>query len=241
MVAAGLNPYQLVRYRTRGYVAVRKRFGPSDVAVWRAECDRLWDAVIGQGDGARIQYRGHDNGEAIPDRIDPLLDISSRFRRLARDPRILDTVRSALGGAAIVMKGKLIAKRPGTHGYGTHQDFPYWKPMGVPADHLLTVQVAVDPSTPETGGVEFWPAHHLATLPAPPDRPLDVDEHALAGEEPELIPLGAGDLLLFHSLAPHRSAANRSQHSRRAIFLTYARAEYEGIAEKYATAGLARG
>lgn len=224
MAPAGLNPYQLTRYRSRGYVAVRGRFGPAEVALWQAECDRLWEALAQQPGEGRIQFRGHQNGTEIADRIDPLLDVSPVFRRMSRDPRIVAAVEGALEGTAKVVKAKLIAKRPGTHGYGLHQDFPYWQHLGMPADHLLTIQVAIDPATEMNGGVELWPGRHREILPAPPENPLDVAESAVATKEAELIPLSTGDLLLFHSLAPHRSAPNRSTEPRRAVFVTYGRA-----------------
>jgi ectoine hydroxylase-related dioxygenase (phytanoyl-CoA dioxygenase family) len=88
------------------------------------------------------------------------------------------------------------------------------------------VQVAIDPSTDENGGVELWPSKHREILPPPAENPLDVAESAVALDEAELIPLGAGDLLFFHSLVPHRSAPNKSNQSRRAVFITYGRLAY---------------
>lgn len=224
MAPAILNPYQIARYRTRGYVAVRGRFEPEEVALWWAECDRLWASLAMQPSNSRVQFRGHANGMAVADRIDPLLDVSPVFRRLARDARIVAAVESALEGKSKVVKAKLITKRPGTHGYGLHQDFPYWQEMGFTADQMLTVQIAIDPSSEENGGVELWPGMHREILPAPPENPRDVAETAVAIDEAELIPLSSGDLLMFHSLAPHRSAPNHSKQSRRAVFVTYGKA-----------------
>jgi len=224
MASAGLNPYQIARYRTRGYVAVRGRFDADDVALWQAECDRLWQALAVRPGDNRVQFREHANGTAIADRIDPLLDVSPVFRRVARDARIVAAVDSALGGTSKVIKAKLITKRPGTHGYGLHQDFPYWQHMGLLAESLLTVQVAIDAADETNGGVELWPGLHREILPPAPENHLDVAPGAVADKESELIPLDTGDLLLFHSLAPHRSAPNRSKQSRRAVFVTYGKA-----------------
>jgi ectoine hydroxylase-related dioxygenase (phytanoyl-CoA dioxygenase family) len=224
MASASLNPYQLTRYRTRGYVAIRGRFAAADIALWQAECDRLWEALSVQAGDTRVQFRGHANGTAIADRIDPLLDVSPVFRRVARDSRIVGAVESALEGPPKVMKAKLITKRPGTQGYGLHQDFPYWQHMGLPADRLLTVQIAIDPANEDNGGVELWPGLHRETLPHPAENPLDTAEEAVADKEAELIQLASGDMLVFHSLAPHRSAPNKSRQSRRAVFVTYGRA-----------------
>ena len=194
--------------------------------MWRTECDRLWAMLsISSGD-SRVQFREHANGTAIADRIDPLLDVSRVFKKLSKDPRIVKPVEDALDGHSKVIKAKLITKRPGTHGYGLHQDFPYWQNFGLPADSMLTVQVAIDPSSDENGGVELWPSMHREILPAPAENPLDVAESTVALDAAELIPLGSGDLLFFHSLAPHRSAPNKSNQSRRAVFITYGRLAY---------------
>jgi ectoine hydroxylase-related dioxygenase (phytanoyl-CoA dioxygenase family) len=226
MAPAGLNQHQLARYQARGFVAVRGRFTAKEIARWATECDRLWALLSTSPGDSRVQFREHVNGTAIADRIDPLLDVSAVFRRLSRDPRIMKPVEDALDGHSKVIKGKLISKRPGTHGYGLHQDFPYWQEFGLPADHLLTVQVAIDPSSEENGGVELWPSRHQHILPAPPGNPLDVAASAVAHDEAELIPLAPGDMLFFHSLAPHRSAPNKSNQSRRAVFITYGRLAY---------------
>ena len=226
MAAAGLNPHQLARYQAKGYVAVRGRFGPKDVAMWRTECDRLWAMLSTSVGDSRVQFREHDKGTAIADRIDPLLDVSRVFKKLSKDPRIVKPVEDALDGHSKVIKAKLITKRPGTHGYGLHQDYPYWQNFGLPADSMLTVQVAIDPSSDENGGVELWPSRHREILPPPAENPLDVAESAVALDEAELIPLATGDLLFFHSLVPHRSAPNKSNQSRRAVFITYGRLAY---------------
>ena len=194
--------------------------------MWRTECDRLWAMLSTSAGDTRVQFREHENGAAIADRIDPLLDVSRVFKKLSKDPRIVKPVEDALNGHSKVIKAKLITKRPGTHGYGLHQDYPYWQHMGLPADSMLTVQIAIDPSNDENGGVELWPSKHKEILPPPPDNPLDVALTAVAVDEAELIPLSTGDMLIFHSLVPHRSAPNKSSHSRRAVFITYGRLAY---------------
>lgn len=220
----------LARYQQYGYVAVRARFSRGEVTAWEAECDRLFGAA---SEESRIQYRQHEDGGRIADRIDPLIDISPVFDRLARDPRVTGAVESALAGPSVVMKAKLITKRPGTHGYGLHQDYPYWAWTGIPADHLLTVLVAVDPASTVNGGLEVWAGLHRTRLPGAANDPMDVDEAAIDLSQGETVPLDAGDLLIFHSQVPHRSAPNRSLISRRAVFLTYTRAEHAEAARAY--------
>lgn len=53
-------------------------------------------------------------------------------------------------------------------------------------------------------------------------------------------PLQAGSLLWFHSHTPHRSAANTSGSSRRALYLTYNAASAGDLREAYYAAKRAR-
>jgi ectoine hydroxylase-related dioxygenase (phytanoyl-CoA dioxygenase family) len=162
------------------------------------------------------------SGGKVADRIDPVIDISPVFAKLANDPRIVEPVSEMLGAAASLMKAKLITKRPGTMGYLPHQDFPYWEHMGLAADVMLSVQVAIDRGTPENGALELYPCLHRSRLPSPAGAPLDTDARALDPHPSEVVASEPGDLLCFHSLAPHQSGPNRAGHPRRTLYFTYA-------------------
>jgi 2-aminoethylphosphonate dioxygenase len=221
------------RYWRDGYVTVRSRFAPDEVAGWRAECDRLWGIVDRDPDTPRVQWRGHAREGQIRDRIDPVVDISPLFAALAADPRVVSPVRDVLRAEPALMKAKLITKRPGTTGYAMHQDFPYWAPLGIPADDLLTLQLSIDPSRADNGAVELFARLHHGRLEARPGEPLDVDEARMDLSRGEVAELAPGDLLIFHSLTPHRSGPNRSAGPRRALFLTYTTAAHGDVYRRY--------
>jgi ectoine hydroxylase-related dioxygenase (phytanoyl-CoA dioxygenase family) len=221
------------RYWRDGYVTLRDRFHADEIAGWRAECERLWDVLDADPDAARVQWRGHAREGQIRDRIDPVVDISPVFAALAADPRIVTPVRDVLRAEPALMKAKLITKRPGTAGYTMHQDFPYWAPLGIPADDLLTLQVSIDPARADNGAVEVFRGLHHHRLESRPDQPLDVDESRMDATVGELAELAPGDLLVFHSLTPHRSGPNRSTAPRRALFFTYTTAAHGDIYRRY--------
>jgi hypothetical protein len=221
------------RYWRDGYVTVRNRFHAEEIAGWRAECDRLWSVVDGDPDAPRVQWRGHAREGQIRDRIDPVVDISPVFAALAADPRVVGMVREMLRAEPALMKAKLIAKRPGTAGYAMHQDFPYWAPLGIPADDLLTLQVSIDPARADNGAVEVFPRLHHRRLESRPEEPLDVDDSRIDLSEGEVAELAPGDMLLFHSLTPHRSGPNGSPGPRRALFFTYATAAHGDVYRRY--------
>lgn len=204
-----------------GYLVLKGVFGAAEVSAWNAEGDRLWAEVRADRENPRVQWRGVTAGGEIADRIDPVLDISPVFAALAHDPALIDLASSLLGRDVAIFKAKLITKRPGTAGYGMHQDHPYWEHAGAAAGDFLTVLVAFDRFDAENGTPEVFPGLHHARVPAPPGEPLDADESRMDTSGGVLIELEPGDLALFHSLMPHRSAPNRSARDRRGLFVTY--------------------
>ncbi len=226
---------QLAAYERDGYAVVRQVFAEDEVKAWSNETARLWDLQDVGPANPRLQWRDHQEGGQTADRLDPVLDISPTFDRLAHDPRILERLALLLGGRPVPLKAKLISKWPGTAGYSMHQDYPYWDWLNIPADHLVNAFIAIDPATAENGAVEVVPGYHHERLPAPAESPLDTDPAHLDLSCSTLLELAPGDVAVTHSLVPHRSGANRSARSRQQLILTYTLAAYGlGTAEYYA-------
>jgi ectoine hydroxylase-related dioxygenase (phytanoyl-CoA dioxygenase family) len=113
-----------------------------------------------------------------------------------------------------------------------HQDSPYWSiaPM-----ELCSCWFALDDATTENGCMEVLPGWHTRG-PLPHIHVTDdfvVEPSAYAGTAPVTAPVLAGGGLFFHSLLPHYTAPNRSDHWRRAIALSYmsSRSRYTGEGE----------
>jgi ectoine hydroxylase-related dioxygenase (phytanoyl-CoA dioxygenase family) len=217
-----LTPEQHARFSADGFVLLAGRFTLSEVHQWIAECERLWRDAPGYLSADRSKYRRTAGGGRPPDRVDSVLDHSPLFAQLVADPRIVDPVSMLIGAPASLMHAKLITRRQGAMGYRVHQDYPSWEHLGVAADAMLSVQVSIDRATADNGAVELYPALHRARLPAPTGAPHGTGESALRGTPAQVIASEPGDLLCFHSLAPHQSASNRTAHPRRTLYLTYA-------------------
>jgi hypothetical protein len=226
-----LSPAQLDAYRRDGFVHVQHVFEDADITRWRAEGDRLWQLVDDKA--SRVQWRGHDKQGNIADRIDPVMDISPEFERLAADPRLRRIAADAIGDRVNILKAKLIMKRPGTSGYGLHQDYPYWEFLGVPADSIAVVVIPLDVSNAQSGAIEFFPGRHDERIAPPKDNPFDTEPSKVDLSTGVCLELEPRDVALFHPLTPHRSAPNRSDHSRRALYYTYAGAEHGDLVEQY--------
>lgn len=227
--AGELSSSEMARYRNDGFLVLPSFFPPSDVAEWAAECDRL-QALPGMFHPDNLRT-GVLNSERPPDRLDPVIDLSPTLRGLAVSPRVLSVVGQLLGDAAVLFKDKVIFKPAGTRGYAAHQDYAYWQWLPAPPDALLTVLVAIDPATAENGAVEFFPGLHGRLL-TPAGSPADVGQEQLvtAGQLASTRP---GDVVVFHSLTPHRSGANQTSSVRRQLYLSYAAAAYGDLYRPY--------
>jgi len=231
--ARALTEADLHAYRHDGFVTVRGVLSPAEVEHLAAECDRLWRVVRVDRSEPRVQWRGHVDGSMVADRLDPVLDLSPPFDRVARDSWFLAAAGRVLGEPAVVFKAKLIMKRPGTMGYGMHQDYPYWEFLGAPAGDYVIAFVAIDRFDAESGATEMFRGYHGAHVPPPPDDPLDTDERHIDPGRGVLMELAPGDVTLMHSLTPHRSAPNTSLHGRRSLILTYVAARHADLGARY--------
>ncbi len=214
----GLSGEQVRSYSCKGFLILRQVLDVGDIEELRRESDRLLaDADLS---GRNLRYAGpFAEGVTVPWKIDPCVDISPLFAKLARDRRICDPLRSIYGGfAPRLFKDKLIIKPAKAHGNGLHQDYNWWQ--GFPGS-LLSVSIPLDETTRENGCTELWTGwqegfrHEAGSLDG------QIDPESLAGEEHIHAELKPGDIAIFHCLAPHAAGPNTSDNPRRALFLSY--------------------
>jgi ectoine hydroxylase-related dioxygenase (phytanoyl-CoA dioxygenase family) len=213
---------RVAEYWRRGYLHVPRLFDAAEVAALESECACL----AGEGDApsprGRESFPRQDRaGRPVRNLFDPVVRHSPVIRKLLETEALVDALGRILGDDARLFKDKLIVRPPGTEGYGLHQDFAYWGWTGVPADRLLAVQIAVDDADAHNGAVRFYPELHGNLLPATARDGNDIDAERVRHSRGELVPTRAGDVVIFHSLTPHASDANRSDGPRRTLYLTY--------------------
>jgi ectoine hydroxylase-related dioxygenase (phytanoyl-CoA dioxygenase family) len=209
------------RYHTDGFLLLRGVFSPEEAAALQEEADRLLlRADLMDSDNIRCRWQNHaDTGECRFDCFDPVIDLSDLCESTARDPRILEAVSALYGEQACLFKDKLIFKPPGAQGYAMHQDYISWPSF---PKSFVTVIVAIDPAGPESGATEVFPGYHQSGCLSP----LDGMYHELTPERVDfskgvVLNLEPGDIAIFSGYTPHRSAANRSNRSRRLLYLSY--------------------
>ena len=232
-VTPRLTASQIAAYRRDGFAVARGFLSDSEVVGLREACERIWSGSRLHEQNPRVQWREHVNGGRVADRLDPVIDLSPVLTALAQDPRLVGAAGDLMADTAVFFKDKLIMKRPGTLGYGMHQDYPYWEHLGAPADDYVTCFIALDSFDGASGPTEMFPGLHRGRLPAPPEDPLDCDERSIDLSQGHTLELAPGDVVFMHSLTPHRSAPNRSSLSRRVLIFTYTKASHVGIRALY--------
>lgn len=229
-----LSKHDIKQYWREGFLIVPGRFSEEEVASWREEVERLF-LMPGLRDplNLRAETRHHEQQGYILDRLDPVLDLSPTFQNLVGDPRITQAVASIFGEEPSLLRCKLIRKTPGTHGYGLHQDYPYWEWMGVPGDDLLSIAISVDHADASSGAMELFAGLHDRKHPPSSDEVRDMDSAVIENMQGVRPHLNPGDMMIFHSLAPHRSSPNRSSHNRTLLLPTFAAGHHGDIYARY--------
>lgn len=221
-------------YWQKGYVVVKDILTTTEVVELQAECDRLLrrdDLFIQRIPEA--QLRQDKQGRPIRDRLDPVFPYSSKLRALTDKSSLQDILKAILNDSAILFKDKLIFKPPGVTGYELHQDYAYWRHLDLPADSLLSVQIAIDSADEQNGAIVLYPGLHHSSLPAPSDSHRDVCPSAVKAYAEEVICTNPGDVLIFHSLTPHFSGSNRSGGYRRTLYLPYNAGKHGDLYKTY--------
>ena len=209
------------RYHEDGFTVVRGVFSAGEIAELDREASRLLlrTDLIDQ-DNVRCRWQNDaGTGECRFDCFDPVIDLSPVCERIARDPRLVETVGFFYGEPACLFKDKLIFKAPGTLGYDLHQDYISWKSFPT---SFLTAIVAIDPADANSGATEVFPGYHVRGCLTPEDGMY----HTLGDEAIDLstgvvLDLAPGDVALFSGYTPHRSGPNRSARWRRLLYLSY--------------------
>ena len=167
-------------------------------------------------------------------------ELSDRFDRLTRDPRILDMVHQLLGSEAYIHQSRINFK-PGFHGKGFdwHSDFETWHAEdGMPRMRAVSFSIALTDNTPFNGPLMLIPGSHKTFVPCVGRTPEDNYQSSLKKQELGVpnhqdlqkmadqygiqAPTGpAGSLIIFECNTLHASNANMSPWPRSNLFFVY--------------------
>lgn len=222
-------------YWEKGYTVIPGVFDAQQIERFRNECNHLW-LIPGLGDdlNLRTEFRRGSQNEYVLDRLDPVLDLSPVLSSAANDPHLLDVIDTLLGARSALLKCKLIRKDPGTKGYAVHQDFLYWTWLNVAPERLCSVALSLYDTDERSGGIGFYPGHHQTLISGPSDNlGGDCDPAHIDKSVSEVPLLKSGDVLVFHSLAPHFSGPNASDLPRTILLPSYCATNETGLYCRY--------
>lgn len=226
-----------------GFAIVRGLFSPAEIADIAAAADEVYADGVAHGRSFRhgnLFYNvatGASGGPTVrmvqwPSYHQPVLN------QLRLDTRIARLLEPLIGPDLKQIINQIHWKARGSLGdFAWHQDSrsrrPAWAFRNL-ANSYVQTGLAIDPHTPESGGMRFIPASHLRG-----DLGMDCSRKALGAaledEALEAVGLSAGaaidlvlepgDLALWSPYLVHGSGANRSDHQRRFYINGYVRAQ----------------
>lgn len=231
-----LSETELARYERDGFLVIDSFLDQATVRQFREDLRGYED------DESILRSEGTitEPGKQEIRSIFGIHELSDRFDRLTRDPRILAMVRQLLGSEAYIHQSRINFK-PGFHGKGFdwHSDFETWHAEdGMPRMRAVSFSIALTDNTPFNGPLMLIPGSHKTFVPCvgrtPEDNyqsslkkqelgvPNNRDLAAMADDYGIKAPTGpAGSLIIFECNTLHASNANMSPWPRSNLFFVY--------------------
>ncbi|PAV26877.1 ectoine hydroxylase [Tamilnaduibacter salinus] len=231
-----LSDTDLARYERDGFLVFNQFLDPELVRRFRE------DLRAYENDESVLHSEGTitEPGKQEIRSIFGIHELSERFDRLTRDPRILDMVHQLLGSDVYIHQSRINYK-PGFHGKGFdwHSDFETWHAEdGMPRMRSVSFSIALTDNTPFNGPLMLVPGSHKTYIPCVGRTPEDNYQSSLKKQELGVpsgqdlnreierhgiqAPTGpAGSLIIFECNTLHGSNANMSPWPRSNLFFVY--------------------
>ncbi|CAB9505042.1 phytanoyl-CoA dioxygenase [Seminavis robusta] len=201
----------------------------TDELVWggnTVQADKTYETI-------KVWKQGELQERRTLTRLENFVDYHDGWKSLCHG-YLRRVISALLGEEMVLFKEKLNLKPPGGSGFAPHLDGPSLRvALEEGPTKFVTVMVAIDNMTSQNGCLRVckgaWSeASHCPVVE--PEEDGNPDAGGRAGAIPsdvaetmdfEDIGCPGGAIAAFSDWAPHRSAANQSPFSRRAVFLTY--------------------
>lgn len=199
---------------TRSALLVERAFLPTTrVDELRGWVDEVEGWAIDGSPG--IHHREATEHGPVAARSEFFADVHEGLGAFVRSGELQPVLTGLFGEEPVLFKEKINYKHAGGGGFAPHQDAAAYRFI----DHHISVMVPLDAATVRSGCLWFAPDDGGATLPTDDRGRIETGVvDTLAWEPVEVEP---GDVVFFDSYMPHFSETNLSDHSRRAMYLTY--------------------
>ena len=155
------------------------------------------------------------------------------FLKWLENPLFERIARRWIEGPIAIYRAVIFSKaKSGGTELGWHQDGGrFW---GLDRDPTLQIWTGLDDAEVEAGCVEVIPGSHREGLRTPFGGSIPNEVVEARGQAPVFLSAVAGEAILIHNHAWHRSGINRSGHPRRALSFCYMSADTRCVRKKRA-------
>lgn len=219
-----LSPEQIDRYRTDGYLVLKRRIPLPIIESIHAEIARFEDEARGlTASNDRLDLEdSHTKDAPRIRRIKLPHTLSDVVRDLLYGDHVLAPARDLLGPDIRLHTTKLNMK---SKGYGApiewHQDFAFYPHTN---DDVLAIGVMIDDMAEENGPLTVFPGSHRGPIFDHHQNgvfvgALDFGDSGLKMADAVTLTAPAGSISIHHGRLVHGSSKNTSDRDRRMLFL----------------------
>lgn len=226
----------LMGFERDGFLTVDQLIGDDEVALYRAELDRLVaDPAVRADERSIIEPQSQDVRSVFE-----VHRLSEVFAALVRDERVVGRARQILGSDVYVHQSRINVKPGfGASGFYWHSDFETWHAEdGLPNMRTVSVSIALTENRDTNGGLMIMPGSHKTFLGCAGETPKDNYKKSLqmqdAGTPSDEALTGfadahgirlftgrAGSATWFDCNAMHGSGDNITPYPRSNVFIVF--------------------
>lgn len=214
-----LTRAQLASFAEKGYLLIKDWFNQQEVLSITDNVGSIQEWPETAGKWMRY-YENTEQGRQLC-RIENFISYHQALAQVAQGHSTLALVAEIMREPAVLFKEKLNVKLAGGNGFAAHQDAPAFTSFD--QHYHITMMLSVDATTRANGCLEVAAGQHQRGLLPMKDN-LTLSDKVNDELDWQPVETQPGDLLLFGSFLPHRSAVNTTGAARRALYITYNRA-----------------
>ncbi|MGX1854949.1 ectoine hydroxylase [Streptomyces sp. NPDC055299] len=242
--AGPFAPSELSDFERDGFFAIGELLTAEEVAVYRAELDRLvLDPTMRADPRSIVEPKSQDVRTVFE-----VHKISEVFAKLVSDPRVVGRARQILGSDVYVHQSRINVKPGfGATGFYWHSDFETWHAEdGLPNMRTVSVSIALTENYDTNGGLMIMPGSHQHFVgcegATPKDnykRSLQMQDAGIPSDEVltkmadkhsiRLFKGKAGSATWFDCNAMHGSGDNITPYPRSNVFLVFNSVDNEAV------------
>ncbi|MFC5800649.1 ectoine hydroxylase [Streptomyces formicae] len=231
-----IAPSEMQAYERDGFLAIEELITPDEVAVYRAELERLVDDPAVRADERSIVEPKSQDVRSVFE----VHRISEVFAGLVRDERVVGRARQILGSDVYVHQSRINVKPGfGASGFYWHSDFETWHAEdGLPRMRTVSVSIALTENFATNGGLMIMPGSHRTFLGCAGETPKDNYKKSLQMQDAgtpsdgaltafadrhgiRLFTGSAGSATWFDCNAMHGSGDNITPYPRSNVFIVF--------------------